>query len=318
MRSNKRKGQSEEDKGRNRNKEWRHRVMCVRCSYKIIRLTHVPLHPPGPQDGWGSSGKLTLHYQHVHKIAPQHYRDCCCGVGLAVLFVQETPKPQITHTKAKNQRGIQLYINPHLSLEVNEQPFLRMRALGRLSRSVKISPLFLNTICSLIKSAQWLFAVMHIMLNPAWLLLPNSSTDPPAPSHRVWWWGSHNKVIWGGESINILLCHWCDLTHADVGEAQQCREGEAASSLCQATLYIPTVLGKCNFNSNCTSTITALTPVHQQSGASAHPILHGQISITRTQIRINHLGRVDSQAGGKEETENKRQKSPNQSEKPLH
>lgn len=87
---------------------------------------------PWPQDGWGSSSKLTLHYQCVHKTALSS-PVCCSWAALAVLFVQETPKPWITHMKAKIQCLIQLYYNAPLSLEVNEQPFLRVRALGRLA-----------------------------------------------------------------------------------------------------------------------------------------------------------------------------------------
>lgn len=146
------------------------------------------------QDGWASTGKLTLHYQHC---------DCCCWAALAVLFVQETPKPHET----KNHCLIQVYYNPHLSLEVNEQSFLRTRALGRLAFTEyeDLTPLLKYNLQPYQKCPSDIFYNTHYAQSSLAAVAKVSSTDPPAP-HT----GSGDEAL-PQESLVRALYQFCAL-----------------------------------------------------------------------------------------------------------
>lgn len=119
---------------------------------------------------------------------------------------------------------------------------------------------------------QWLFLKYTLCsIQPSCCCQEDSSTGPPAPSHRIWRGGSLTTKSFG-EGRESIFCSATDVIWLvqDTGEAQEYREGEAVSSLCQATLHISTVVGNCSFNNNCTLTIAALTLVHPSNLVHLH------------------------------------------------
>lgn len=177
---------------------------------------------------------------------------------------------------------------------------------------MKISPLFLNTICSLIKSAPVTFFCNTNYAQSS--LAPVAKKSVPQTLLHLHTGSAEEDFttkLFGEVRVSIF-CSATDVIWLvpDTGEAQQPRDGEAASSLCQATLYISTVVGNFSFNNNCT--LTALTLVHRNDLGHLHILSSMYKHLLEPKSYPNHDRplRQRRQARG-EETENKRQKSPN-------
>lgn len=154
---------------------------------------------------------------------------------------------------------------------------------GWLSESMMISPLFLNTICSLIKKcpsdffcnthyAQSSLAAVAKKSVPQTLLLAHTGSGDEALSQ------SSTKLF--GEGRASIFCSATDLIHAGYRGGTGVQGGRGSrQSLPGHCTYIPTVVGNCSCNNNCTNTSMSKWP-----GASTHPILHVQTSIRRAQM----------------------------------
>lgn len=153
---------------------------------------------------------------------------------------------------------------------------------GWLSESMMISPLFLNTICSLIKKcpsgffcnthyAQSSLAAVAKKSVPQTLLLAHTGSGDEALSQQ-------SCLGRGGHQFSALPLIWSDSCRIKGRHRSAGREGQAVSARPLCT-YISTVVGNCSCNNNCTNTSMSKWP-----GASTHPTLHVQTSIRRAQM----------------------------------